>query len=390
MERLTIFFEQLFIEWGMVHATSVILSHITLALLAIIAALAVGFICSRLIVPVVMKISGKTMSKWDDIIFNKKVLVSASQIVPAVIIWTFLPAMFYRYPTVEILLGRLTAVYITVMSVKTVITLVNSFKMLDETVSTATRQYIHTFCGVMKIVALFVGVIIIVAIVIDKSPIVLLAGLGATSAVLMLVFQDTIKGLVAGIRLTSNDMLHKGNWITVPKAGIDGVVTEITLTTVKVRNWDNTILTISPQTLVDDSFQNWRGMQESDGRRVKRKVYYDFSCIGTVDATMCKSLIKKGYFKSDEIRPGMTNITLYRRYMERFLSKTAAVNKNMIIMVRQLEATNTGLPIEFYFFLTDKTWVNYEHNLADIMDSIYAITPEFGLRIFQLQYGNQV
>ena len=390
MERLTIFFEQLFVEWGMVHATSVILSHITLALLGIIAALTVGFICSRLIVPVVMKISDKTMSKWDDIVFNKKVLVSASQIVPAVIIWTFLPAMFYRYPTVEILLGRLTAVYITVMSVKTVITLVNSFKMLDETVSTATRQYVHTFCGVMKIVALFVGVIIIVAIVIDKSPIVLLAGLGATSAVLMLVFQDTIKGLVAGIRLTSNDMLHKGNWITVPKAGIDGVVTEITLTTVKVRNWDNTILTISPQTLVDDSFQNWRGMQESDGRRVKRKVYYDFSSIGTVDATMCKSLIKKGYFKSDEIRPGMTNITLYRRYMERFLSKTAAVNKNMIIMVRQLEATNTGLPIEFYFFLTDKTWVNYEHNLADIMDSIYAITPEFGLRIFQLQYGNQV
>ena len=105
---------------------------------------------------------------------------------------------------------------------------------------------------------------------------------------------------------------------------------------------------------------------------------------------MCKSLIKKGYFKSDEIRPGMTNITLYRRYMERFLSETAAVNKDMIIMVRQLEATNTGLPIEFYFFLTDKTWVNYEHNLADIMDSIYAITPEFGLRIFQLQYGNQV
>lgn len=390
MERLTIFFEQLFVEWGMSHVVAVIISHITLALLGIVAALAVGIICSRLIVPVMMKITDKTMSKWDDIFFNKKVLVSASQIVPAVIIWTFLPAMFYRYPTVEILLGRLTAVYITIMSVKTVITLVNSFKMLDETVSTATRQYIHTFCGVMKIVALFVGVIIIVAIVIDKSPIVLLAGLGATSAVLMLVFQDTIKGLVAGIRLTSNDMLHKGNWITVPKAGIDGVVTEITLTTVKVRNWDNTILTISPQTLVDDSFQNWRGMQESDGRRVKRKVYYDFSSIGTVDATMCKSLIKKGYFKSDEIRPGMTNITLYRRYMERFLSKTAAVNKNMIIMVRQLEATNTGLPIEFYFFLTDKTWVNYEHNLADIMDSIYAITPEFGLRIFQLQYGNQV
>lgn len=371
----------------MAQDTAVIISLITLALFAILAALVVGLICGKLIVPVVMKITDKTMSKWDDILFNKKVLVSASQIVPALIIWTFLPAMFYRYPTVEILLGRLTAMYITIMSVKTVITLVNSFKVLDDTVSTATRQYIHTFCGVMKIVAIFVGVIVIIAIVIDKSPTVLLAGLGATSAVLMLVFQDTIKGLVAGIRLTSNDMLHKGNWITVPKAGIDGVVTEITLTTVKVRNWDNTILTISPQTLVDDSFQNWRGMQESEGRRVKRKVYYDFNTIRTLNESDCKLLIKKGYFKSGEIKPGMVNMSLYRRYMERFLAANAEVNTGMIIMVRQLEATNAGLPVEFYFFLTDKVWVNYEHNLADIMDSIYAITPDFGLKIYQLQYS---
>ena len=148
----------------MAQDVAVIISHITLALLAILAALAVGLICSRLIVPVMMKITDKTMSKWDDIFFSKKVLVSASQIVPAVIIWTFLPAMFYRYPAIEILLGRLTAVYITVMSVKTVITLVNSFKVVDDAVSTATRQYIHTFCGVMKIVAIFVGVIIILAI----------------------------------------------------------------------------------------------------------------------------------------------------------------------------------------------------------------------------------
>lgn len=387
MEKLTIYFEKLFVEWGMAQDAAVIISHITLALLAILAALAVGLICSRLIVPVMMKITDKTMSKWDDIFFSKKVLVSASQIVPAVIIWTFLPAMFYRYPTIEILLGRLTAVYITIMAVKTVITLVNSLKVVDDAVSTATRQYIHTFCGVMKIVAIFVGVIIILAIIIDKSPAVLLAGLGATSAVLMLVFQDTIKGLVAGIRLTSNDMLHKGNWITVPKAGIDGVVTEITLTTVKVRNWDNTILTISPQTLVDDSFQNWRGMQESDGRRVKRKVYYDFSTIRPINDKECKELIKKGFFKSGEIKAGMVNMSLYRRYMERMLANTAEVNTDMVIMVRQLEATNTGLPVEFYFFLSDKVWVNYEHNLADIMDRIYAMTPEFGLKIYQLQYS---
>lgn len=387
MEKLTIYVEHLLADWGLASQTSIILSHLTLAVLAFVLAFGLGLVCSRIVVPLILKITSKTLSQWDDLFFNRKVLVSASQIVPAIVVWMFLPAIFYRFPTIEMLLGRLTAIYITVMSVRTVLALINSFKILDDSVTTSTRQYIHTFCGVLKIVAVFVGIIVVMAIVIDKSPTVLLAGLGATSAILMLVFQDTIKGLVAGIRLTSNDMLHKGNWITVPKAGVDGVVTEITLTTVKVRNWDNTILTISPQTLVDDSFQNWRGMQESDGRRVKRKVYYDFNTIRTLNESDCKLLIKKGYFKSGEIKPGMVNMSLYRRYMERFLAANAEVNTGMIIMVRQLEATNAGLPVEFYFFLTDKVWVNYEHNLADIMDSIYAITPDFGLKIYQLQYS---
>ena len=389
MEKLTIYLEQLLSGAGLSGQTVVTLSHLILALLALGLAFGIGWVCSRLIVPFVLKITEKTRNRWDDVLLNRKVLVSVCHIVPAIIIWFFLPAVFYRFPLIEEILGRVTAIYITIMSAISVIAFVNSFKTLDSSVKTATRQYLHSFCGVMKIVVIFVAVIVVVAIIIDKSPAVLLAGLGATSAILMLVFQDTIKGLVAGVRLTSNDMLHKGDWITVPKAGIDGTVIEMTLTTVKVRNWDNTILTITPQTLVDDSFQNWIGMQQSGGRRVKRKVFYDFHSIRPLDEAQCKLLVKNGYFKSGEIKAGMVNMTVYRRYMECLLMKNAEVNKDLLIMVRQLEATNTGLPVEFYFFLSDKEWVNYEHNLADIMDSIYAITPDFGLKIYQLQYSDK-
>lgn len=387
MEKLTIFVEQLFRDWNFAEEAVRAVSPISLAAVALIVAFCIGLICSKLLVPLLLKITAKTRSEWDDILLNRKVLVSASRVITAVIVWLFLPAVFYRFPMIEMLLSRFTAIYITIMSVSTILTFINSLKQLDTSGNSTTHQYIHSFCGVLKIVVIFIAVIVVLAIVIDRSPMTLLAGLGATSAILMLVFQDTIKGLVAGVRLTSNDMLHIGDWITVPKAGVDGTVIEMSLTTVKVRNWDNTILTISPQTLVDDSFQNWKGMQDSDGRRVKRKVYYDFSSIRPIDEAQCKMLIKKGYFKKDEIKAGDINMTLYRRYMERYLTRNAEVNKDMLIMVRQLEATNTGLPVEFYFFLSDKTWINYEHNLADIMDSIYGMTPDFGLNIYQLQYS---
>lgn len=385
MEKITIYIEEILSGWGAGGEWSVIMSHLILIALAFGLAFIVGLVSRRVIVPIIMKITSKTKNTWDDLFMNKRVLNSACRILPAIIIWMFIPAVFYRFPYVEELLSRITAIYITIAATMTAITLTNSLQLLDTDIRSAKHQYLHSFCGVLKIIFIFIAVIVVVAILIDKNPTALLTGLGATSAILMLIFQDTIKGLVAGIRLTSNDMIHKGDWISVPKAEVDGIVTEITLTTVKVQNWDNTILTISPQTLVDESFQNWIGMQQSPGRRVKRKVFYDFSSIHPVSREECSEYIKKGYFAADEIKPGMVNMTLYRKYMERYLSKCTEVNADMLLMVRQLEATNAGLPIEFYFFLKDKTWLNYEHNLADIMENIYAMTPEFGLKIYQIQ-----
>lgn len=388
MEKIRLFVEHIIQLCGISGQAVPIVRHAALALVAILLAALSGLLCRHILVPLAAKITGKTEAKWDDVIFNHKVLISLSRIIPAIVIWWLLPMVFYQYPTVREILARITAVYITVMSIKASIVFLDGFNELDSKRRSATQQYFHSFRGVLRIIIIFVGVIITVALIIGKSPMTLFAGLGATSAILMLVFKDTISGLVAGIRLTSNDMVHKGDWITVPKANANGYVEDISLTTVKVRNFDNTIITVTPQTLVEDSFQNWIGMQESDGRRVKRIVYFDFRSVKVADPTLKKHLVDHKYFQEKDLEGEPINMSLFRIYVEQYLTRRNDVNQQMTLMVRQLEATTTGLPLEFYFFLKDKAWVEYEHHLADIMERIYAIAPEFGLTIYQ-QYPEQ-
>lgn len=383
MEQLRTYIETIVQATGISSHWADILTHALLVALTFILATVSFYVCHKLLVPMVMKITRKTEVTWDDAIFNDRTMRAACKIVPAVVVWMSLPHVFYRFPTVMEALARLTAIYITITSVWLALAIIDSLKQLGGDKRTALQQYFHTFCGVLKIVAVFVAAIVIVAIVVNRSPLTLFAGLGATSAILMLVFKDTISGLVAGIRLTSNDMLQKGDWITVSKAGINGEVQDITLTTVKVRNFDNTIITITPQTLVDDSFQNWKGMQQSGGRRVKRAVYIDFRSIRLADDTLKLQLAEKRYMKAEEMHGDVVNMTLFRRYTERWLKSREDVNADMTFMVRQLEATPTGLPLEIYFFLRQKEWKPYESHLAEVMEHIYATIPDFGLRIYQ-------
>lgn len=383
MENIKIWVENLISMMGLTGDMVPVVRHILLVVVAILLAALAGLLCRKIIVPVVLKLTAKTEAKWDDVLFNKRVLVSACHIVPAIVIWQLLPLVFYQFPVVKELLTRITAIYIVVMSVKTVLVFISSIKDLEGEQRSNKQQYLYSFIGVLRLLMIFVAAIIVVAIIIDKDPMKLFAGLGATSAILMLVFQDTIKGLVAGIRLTSNDMLHKGDWITVPKAGADGIVEEMTLTTVKIRNFDNTIITVTPQTLVDDSFQSWTSMQKGKGRRVKRTVYFDFRSIYVVDEELRQQLIDKQLVKEEDIHEDSVNLTLFRYYMEAYLKKRAGVNPSMTLMVRQLESTQWGLPIEFYFFVKNKEWVPYEHILADIMEYVYAAAPLFGLKIYQ-------
>lgn len=384
MENIRIFVEELISLTGLSGSAVPVLRHVLLVLIAILLAVLAGLLCRRIIVPIVRRLTAHTDARWDDVLFGEKVLISACHIVPAIVIWQLLPLVFYQYPVVRELLTRATAIYITVMTVRLVLVFISAVKELEGDERSARQQYLYSFMGVVRIVIIFVAVIIVVAIVLDRDPMKLFAGLGATSAVLMLVFQDTIKGLVAGIRLTSNDMLHKGDWITVPKAGANGIVEDMSLTTVKIRNFDNTMVTVTPQSLVDDSFQNWNGMQQGEGRRVNRTVHYDFRSIRVVDEALRKQLLDKKYFKTGEVKTGMVNMTLYRQYLAAWLSHHPLVNPDMTLMVRQMDPTPEGLPVEFYFFLKEKEWVPYENQMAEIMEHIYAVTPDFGLQIYQM------
>ena len=364
MKTIEIYVEKLLTALGVGSDVTPVICHVVLVVVAILLAALSGWLCKKVFIPLINKLTARTEAKWDDVLFSERVLRSAFNIVPAIVIWQLLPLVFYEYPVAREVLARLTAIYITVMAVRTSFVFADSFKLLESERRTARQQYLYSFIGVMKIILLFIAAIVVISIAFNKNPSTLFAGLGAASAILMLAFQDTIKGLVAGIRLTSNEMVAVGDRITVPSAGADGIVEEITLTTVKVRNFDNTIITVTPQTLVDGSFQNWKGMAENVGRKAVRKVFFDFRSLAA-DAD------------------GVVNLTRYRNHMEQWLAQQPMVLADKVIMVHQLDATPTGLPVEFVFWLTFQDALSYEHAISDIMEHAYAVAADFGLRIYQ-------
>ena len=384
METIKTLVEQWLQASGATGSLLQIATHAIMVALAALVAILSDWLCIRIAVPLTVRLTRHTNAIWDDLIFSEKVLRSACHIVPAIVIWWLLPLVFSGFPTCQEVLARLTAIYITVMALRTTQCMINGVARMDSDRRSSAQQYVHTFCAVMRIVIYLMAAIVIVAIIIDKSPMTLIAGLGATSAILMLVFKDTIEGLVAGIRLTSNDMMHIGDWITVPSANANGTVIGMSLTTVKIRNFDNTIVTISPKVLVDEAFCNWKGMEQSDGRRVARRLLFDQHTISIVDKGLAQRLIAKGYATAEVLAQPCINMHLYRKYMEHFVASRKEVNSNMTFMVRQMEPTPYGMPVEFYFFLRDKEWRSYEHQMADIMEWALVIAADFGLKIYQM------
>ena len=364
MEEVNIFIERMISLTGLTGDYVPVVRYAFLVVLAFVLAWLAGKLCRMWLVPLMMKVTSKTDAKWDDVIFSERVLVSASRIIPAIVIWALLPMVFFEYPKVAEVVGRLTAIYFTVMTTRTIIVFIDSFKQIGQGTRSARQQYLYSVCGVLKIVMIFIAAIVVIAIVVDKDPSTLIAGLGAASAILMLAFQDTIKGLVAGIRLASNDMVHIGDWITVPSAGANGKVEEITLTTVKVRNFDNTIVTVSPQALVDGSFQNWQGMLQNEGRKQVRQIYFDFRSLKVDDE-------------------GIANITKFRSHVESWLKEQPSVVADKPILVRQADSTQAGCCVEIMFWLKAQNAIDYEHDTSAIMEYIFAKSADFGLRIYQ-------
>ena len=327
------------------------------------------------------------MKSWLDMIVKskRKLGLKILLIFPGVIIYFALNYILERGSKLLILFHKLDIIYLIVVFI--LIANAIMFTFLDLYSKTAKNKS-HPLKGVVQgaqVVLFFIGAILIVAILFDKSPSTLLTGLGASAAVLMLVFKDSILGFVAGVQLSQNNMIRIGDWIQLPDGSANGTVEEITLNTVKVRNWDNTITTIPPYNLVSGPFKNWRGMSESGGRRVDKMIYLDVDSIGfcsdeTVDAIKKRVPLLKDWQGGNEVP---TNSQLYRVYIDLYLRQHPIVAKNLDLIVAQREHGQFGVPIEVYFFLTDKVWRRYEDIQSDIFDHLIAMAPEFELHLFQ-------
>ena len=348
-------------------------------------------VCRRLLLPLVKRLTRATRAAWDDILLSDTLLKDVSRLVPPILIAVLMPLAFsHGHPTLDLLL-KVNLIYLIAIIAKLLCTFLSALYDLSSHQDRLKNHPIKGIYQMLKIVVICVALIIVVSILINKNPGYILTALGASAAVLMLVFKDTIMGLVAGVQLSANDMLRPGDWISMPKYGADGDVEEVTLTTVKVRNWDKTITTIPPYALVSDSFQNWRGMQESGGRRVKRSVYVDMRSITFCTDEQMAEFERRGWLDGIEREDKfVVNLHVFRNYLEEYLQHHPRVNSGMTIMVRQLQPTEHGLPLELYFFTADKDWGKHETVQADIFDYVISSVPRFGLRVFQSPSGEDL
>ena len=312
-------------------------------------------------------------------------------LVPGIVIYYILNARIIHNEHMVSICGRLTLVYIVVITVIIADSLLLGFHDIYSHSDKNRERPLKGLIQGVQIILFFVGGIISVAILIDKSPTALLTGLGASAAILMLIFKDSILGFVAGVQLSQNDMVRIGDWIQMPDGSANGNVEEITLNTVKVRNWDNTLSMIPPYTLVTTPFKNWRGMTESGGRRADKCIYLDVNTLEIYSPDMIGDIMKAVPALQAPIRQKQaegsseisTNVGIYRLYIETYLRTHPYVNPGLDIIVTQKEATAYGLPIEVYFFTKEKAWAAYERQQSDIFDHLLTIVPEFGLKLYQ-------
>lgn len=384
------------------------LTDMILVFIIIILSVLGNFLTKKIVLKYLSHYIMNNKFKWDNVLVEKNVFQRLSHIIPALIIYFFAGV----FPDLQDWIQRFAFSYILIVSVFVIDAFLNSLDEIYRSYEISKEKPIKGYLQVAKIFVYILVGIIVISVIIDKSPLILLSGFGALTAVLMLIFKDSILGLVAGIQLASNDMIHIGDWIEMPKYGADGDVIDLSLNTVKIQNFDRTITTIPTYALISDSFKNWRGMQNSGGRRIKRSIHIDTTSITFCSSELIERFKKIDYLSEyiyaklidiekhnqeheidpDEIVNGrrLTNIGTFRAYISNYLKEHPKIHKNMIRMVRQLPPEGRGLPLEIYVFTNDTNWINYEGIQADIFDHILAVAPEFGLRIFQEPTGYDI
>lgn len=346
----------------------------------------------HVIMPAVRKVTSHTKATWDDYLFNESLMKSFCRMLPPVILYVLLPFALEGMNGLLALLQKACLIYIVVSALRLVKSFLDSVYEISSSHEAFRDRPLKGIYQMVNLVAISIGVIFIISILIGQNAGSILAGLGASAAVLMLIFKDSILGLVAGVQLSVNDMLRPGDWITMSKYGADGYVLEVSLTTVKVQNFDKTITTIPPYALVSDSFQNWRGMRESGGRRIKRAVLVDLNTVRFCTPDEKKRFLLKGWLTEEEAErnEAPVNLKVFRNYLLQYLKQHPQVNQDMMIMIRQMQPTAEGLPLEIYCFSKVAEWVMYESIQGGIMDHVFAVLPQFGLRMFQRPAGTDL
>lgn len=337
----------------------------------------------RLVVPALQKISARTKVTWDDYLFSDKVMRSAARLIPPVVWYALLRAAFYDMPLLLDVLHKGCLIYFIVVFLQLVGAFLDTLYDISSQHETLRNRPLKGVYQMIKLLAVCVGGILIISILIGRDATTILAGLGASAAIIMLIFRDSILGLVAGVQLSANDMLRPGDWITMAKYGADGYVTEVTLTTVKVQNFDKTITTIPPYALVSDSFQNWRGMWDSGGRRIKRSLLIDASSVRVCSEDELARLRKIGLAEVTDSAEPVVNLYALREYAARYIKNHPGIHPDLMQMVRMLQSTPEGIPIEVYCFTRETDWVTYERVQGAVFDHLFAVLPQFGLRAYQ-------
>ena len=386
MVSLGSWMNEILIDWGVDPKLANMFDETIIAVLMIGVSIGLDYLCQAIFVGGMKHYTNRAPHQWNTLLMKRRVVHHLIHILPGILVYFLLPLAFVRGKEILDFSQKICAVYIIAAILFTIngllLVMLDVYNARDKQKNRPMKGFVQ----VLQVLLFFIGGIVIIAVLVNKSPMTLFAGLGASAAVLMLVFKDSILGFVAGVQLSANDMLRIGDWIQLPNGVANGTVEEITLNTVKIRNWDETISTVPPYTLVNNSFQNWRGMQESGGRRVNKNIYLDMTTLKfctpeDLDAIRKNVPLMADYQPAEGEVP--TNSQLYRIYIERYLRSLPVVNQDMDLIISQKEPTTYGVPIQVYFFSRNKVWREYERIQSDIFDHLLAIVGKFDLKLYQ-------
>lgn len=399
-------------QWGMAENSAIITKNIAGFIIVLIVAMIAFFVTRKIIVNIIHRVTKRTKTDWDDIMAEQKVFSRLAYFIPAWIIHSAAPLVLAEYQVLVNVIQNAVGIYIWVLIGLMISSILFSINKIYESYPLAKNKPIKGYVLFVRIIVWVIAGICIVAILIGKDPGAIFVGLGAFMTVLLLIFKDTILGLVGSVQLSSNDMLRIGDWISMPKHNADGTVIDLSLTTVKVQNWDKTISTIPTYSLISESFQNWRGMEESGGRRIKRSINIDMNSVKFCSGEMLDKFGKvqllsdfisekqnalTAYNKENNIDDTVlvngrrqTNLGVFRVYLEKYLNSLPDISDKMTFLVRQLQPGDNGIPMEIYVFSKIQAWADYEAIQADIFDHILAIIPEFGLSVYQAPAGSDI